>query len=123
VAVNPVTNKIYVANQNSNNVTVITEQQVQAIPLTTVHHPAPANQTTILIPSFTFTAQSTFSPNAAPAAHVYFQMDTCRALGQTLPAQAHRHWHGSRLAAGLPHYLRICGRPARRRTQSSGARP
>ena len=40
IAVNPVTNKIYVTNQISGNfVTVITEQPVQAIPLTTTITP------------------------------------------------------------------------------------
>jgi YVTN family beta-propeller protein len=35
VAVNPVTNKIYVANFLSNNVPLLAEEQVQTIPLTT----------------------------------------------------------------------------------------
>ncbi len=39
VAVNPVTNKIYVANYTGNNVTVMTEQTVSAIPLTTTVSP------------------------------------------------------------------------------------
>src|SRR5258708_10753576 len=76
VAVNPVTNEIYVANQMSNNVTVITEQQVQAIPLTTVITALAGNQTSIATPSFTFNAQSNFSPIAPAIGNVFFQMDT-----------------------------------------------
>jgi YVTN family beta-propeller protein len=76
VAVNPVTNEIYVANDSTNNVTVITEQQVQAVPLTTVITPLAGNQTTSSTPSFTFTAQSNFSPNKPAPANVFFQMDT-----------------------------------------------
>src|SRR5216684_16023 len=74
--VNPVTNKIYVANDGSNNVTVIDQQQVQAIPLTTLIMPLAGNQTTSSTPSFTFTAQSNFSPNKPAPANVFFQMDT-----------------------------------------------
>ena len=39
------------------------------------HHPAPGNQTANATPSFTFNAQSTFSPNPTPA-NVFFQVDT-----------------------------------------------
>src|SRR5712664_1724176 len=81
VAVNPVTNKIYVANMNnfsssSSDVTVLTEQQVPPIPLTTAISTLPNNQTTNARPSFTFTASSTFSPTAPPVDAVYFQVDT-----------------------------------------------
>jgi YVTN family beta-propeller protein len=76
VAVNPVTNKIYVTNAGSSNVTVITEQQVQAIPLTTVITALPGNQTPSATPSFTFTAQSNFSPTAPAIGNVFFQVDT-----------------------------------------------
>ena len=76
VAVNPVTNKIYVANGNSANVTLLTEQQVQMIPLTTTITPLPNNQTTNPTPTFTFTASSSFSPTTPPPGAVYFQLDT-----------------------------------------------
>jgi len=150
VAVNPVTNKIYVANDDSTTVTVIDgatnstttvsagttpcrggepgdeqdlrcqpkqqqrdgihRQQVQAIPLTTVITRSPPIRPRFSTPSFTFTAQSTFSPNAAPAAHVYFKWTLGRALGQTLRRRPSFTGTVAALAAGLPHYLRICGR-------------
>ncbi len=76
IAVNPVTGTVYVGNFNGNNVTVITEQQVQAIPLTASITPLPGNLTFSATPTFTFGAQSTFSPTA-PAPHgVFFQADT-----------------------------------------------
>jgi hypothetical protein len=74
--VNPVTNKVYVANAGSNNVTVLTEQQVQTIPLTTAISALPDNQTISPTPAFTFTASSTFSPTAPAVDAVYFQLDT-----------------------------------------------
>ncbi len=74
VAVNPVTNQIYVAN--GNNVTVISEQQVEAIPLTTSISPLPGNQTATPTPTFTFNTQSTFSPNPTVPSNVFFQVDT-----------------------------------------------
>src|SRR5260370_32930298 len=81
VAVNPVTNKIYAANKNNfsssnSDVTVLTEQQIQPIPLTTAISTLPTNQTTNATPSFTFTANSAFSPTAPPVDAVYFQVDT-----------------------------------------------
>ncbi len=76
VAVNPVTNKFYVGNQNGDNVTVITEQQVQAIPLQANITPLADNQTGSLTPSFSFTATSTFSPFAPPPQGLFFQVDT-----------------------------------------------
>jgi YVTN family beta-propeller protein len=76
VAVNPVTNKIYVPKQGGNIVTVMTEQQVQAIRLTTTISTLPNNQTTSPTPSFTFTASNTFSPTAPAVDAVYFQLDT-----------------------------------------------
>jgi len=57
-------------------VTVLTEQQVQTIPLTTAISALPNNQTTSPTPAFTFTASSTFSPTAPPVDAVYFQLDT-----------------------------------------------
>ncbi len=74
--VNPATNTIYVANDLSNNVTVLTEQQVQTIPLTTTITALPGNLTVSSTPSFTFSAQSTFSPNPTTPANVFFQVDS-----------------------------------------------
>jgi hypothetical protein len=66
VAVNPVTNKIYVANFLSNNVPLLAEEQVQTIPLTTTISPLPGNRTSSITPTFTFAASSAFSPSAPP---------------------------------------------------------
>jgi hypothetical protein len=76
VAVNPVTNKAYVANVGSNNVTVITEAATQAIPLTTTITPLAGNRTTTGPTTFSLSASSTFSPNAPAVQGVKFQVDT-----------------------------------------------
>jgi YVTN family beta-propeller protein len=76
MALNPVTNQIYVANQGSGNVTVITEQQMQSSPLTTTITPLTGNATTSATPTFTFSASSSFAPNALPVDGVYFQFDS-----------------------------------------------
>jgi YVTN family beta-propeller protein len=85
VAVNPVTNQVYVANYgtvetnyNGNTVTVITEAQVQTVPLSVSITSLAENQTSSATPSFTFTAQSTFSPTAPPPQDVFFQVDICQ---------------------------------------------
>jgi len=69
IAVNPVTNKIYVPNNGSANVTILTEQQVQPIPLTTSITATAGNQ-------FTFTTNSSYGPFAPLVQNVYFQFDT-----------------------------------------------
>ncbi len=79
--INPVTGKIYVANNSTDtgtfNVTVITEQNVQAIPLVAAITPLAGNSTTSATPSFTFTASSTFSPTARQyPTDSLFQADT-----------------------------------------------
>jgi YVTN family beta-propeller protein len=80
VAVNPVTNKVYVADIYDNTVTVIDEQQVEPIPLTTSIHPLPDNQADGPTPSFTFSAQST---TATTPGNVFFQVDTWQNLWST----------------------------------------
>jgi YVTN family beta-propeller protein len=72
-AVNPETNKLYIV---SGSTTVIDEQSVQGIPLTTVITPLAGNQTSSATPSFAFTATSAFTPDATTPDAVYFQMDT-----------------------------------------------
>ncbi len=109
LAVNLVTNKIYVVNTGSTmpdsamavtngpvtgtgSVTVITEQQVQPIPLTIAITPLPGNQ--VVNPSgaiFNFNATSSYMPIAPPVLNVYFQFDTwqgrwLRAIGCSLQA-------------------------------------
>jgi YVTN family beta-propeller protein len=83
VAVNPVTNKIYVPNWDD-TVTVITEQQVQPIPLVTAIAPLTDNQTISPTPTFDFTATSSFSPTAPTPQAVWYQLDTWQ--GPWLPA-------------------------------------
>ncbi len=73
VAVNPLTNKIYVSGSN---VTVITEQQTQAIPLTVAISPLAGNVTSSPTPVFDFTASSTFAPTAPTVDALYYQFDT-----------------------------------------------
>jgi YVTN family beta-propeller protein len=76
-AVNPVTNRIYVSDDvSSGTVTVITEEQVQAIPLTTTITPLAGNITTSQTPSFSFNVASTFAPTAPTPDALYFQFDT-----------------------------------------------
>ncbi len=76
IAVSPVSNRIYVANNLVSTVTVITEQVVNAIPLTVAIAPLNGNQTTNPQPSFTFTTTSTYTPTAPPVEAVYYQVDT-----------------------------------------------
>ncbi len=80
LAVNPVTNKIYVVNTGgtgSGSVTVITEQQVQPVPLTTTIAPLPGNQVLNPFPPiFRFAATSSYMPIAPPVQNVYSQVDT-----------------------------------------------
>jgi len=87
LAVNPVTNQIYVASFDSNDVKVLTEQQVQPIPLTTVIEPLPGNQ--IVNPlgaAFVFDVASSYTPIVPPIRNLYFQVDTWQ--GQWLKATA-----------------------------------
>jgi hypothetical protein len=76
VALNPVTNRIYVANSPSSGlgtITVIDESQAQPNPLTTSITPLPGNQTDNPLPTFTFTA---LSATPAQPDNVFFQLDT-----------------------------------------------
>jgi len=77
VAVNPVTNKIYVPNWISADVTVITPARAETIPLTTNITPLPGNATLLPRPTFFFSAGSAFSPVSPPVRHIYYQVDTC----------------------------------------------
>ena len=76
VAVGPVTNKIYVVDEDSDDVTVIDEQQDQAVPLVTTITPLGGNTTSSATPTFTFSAASSFAPTAPPVTKLYFQFDT-----------------------------------------------
>ncbi len=88
LAVDPVANKVYVANAFDGSVTVIAEQQVQPLPLTTAIAPQSFSglQSPASNPIFTFTPQSNYFPfNPAPHS-VYFQVDSWE--GPWTPAQS-----------------------------------
>ena len=70
------TNRVYVANDGSDNVTVITPAPTSAIPLNTAITPVPNHTVNTATPTFTLTATSTYSPNAPPPQNIYFQTDT-----------------------------------------------
>ncbi len=112
IAVNPVTNQIYVANSGADTVTVITEQQVQTIPLTTTITPLPGDRATSPTPTFTFNVQSTFSPNPTTPASVFFQVDTWQGAWTAATGAGSLfngtllHRHDAPTTAGLPHSLR-----------------
>ena len=77
-AVNLVTNRSYISrffNNSNDNVTVLTEQQVTTIPLTTTIIPFPNNQTGPATTVF-FTTNSTYTPNVPPVQNVFYQLDT-----------------------------------------------
>lgn len=80
IGVNPVTNKIYLASPQANNVTVLTERDVTALPLSATIVPLPGNITISATPSFALTALSTFAPTPLPVQGVYTQTDTWRGL-------------------------------------------
>ncbi len=73
VTLNPAINDIYIVGPNT---TVISEQNVEQIPLTVAITPLANNQTSSSTPSFPITASSTFSPVATTPDAVYFQVDT-----------------------------------------------
>jgi YVTN family beta-propeller protein len=77
LAVNPVTNRIYVTNIQSNNITVLTEQQVQSIPLMTAITSQSGNQLVAGTAAvFNFTTSSSYTPHAPAVQNVYYQFDT-----------------------------------------------
>ncbi|HWN09106.1 MAG TPA: carboxypeptidase regulatory-like domain-containing protein [Pyrinomonadaceae bacterium] len=75
LAVNPLTHKIYAPNHISNNVAVITEQNVTTSPLTVGITPEPF-QPNSTSRTFTFTGASAFSPTAPPVQQIHYQLDT-----------------------------------------------
>jgi hypothetical protein len=72
--VNPVTNTVYASDVN--NVIAVAEQQVSAIPLTTVITPLPNNVTANPAQAFTFTTSSSYGPTVPAVQNVYYQVDT-----------------------------------------------
>ena len=76
LAANPVTQKTYVIN-SSGNVTAISEQQVQPIPLITTILPLANNTfTNPGTPVFNFTTASSYFPTAPLVQNLYYQLDT-----------------------------------------------
>jgi uncharacterized repeat protein (TIGR01451 family) len=88
VAVNSVTNKIYIGNFGSGNVTALTEQAVSAIPLTTTISPLAGGVSYSATPTFTLSAASAFAPTAPPVQGVFTQVDTWQGSWQAATPSA-----------------------------------
>jgi YVTN family beta-propeller protein len=73
-ALNPALNNLYLLSYNG--LSMLTEQQVQASPLATTITALPNNTSATATPTFTFTASSSFSPDATVPENVLFQVDT-----------------------------------------------
>ena len=73
IAVNPATNKIYIANNGSRNVTVIEEQAVQEIDPAVTISSLPGHVTANPSPDFSF---STTTNNPLPVQQIWHQLDT-----------------------------------------------
>ena len=76
VGMNPVTGKVYAASYGSNDVVVLTEQQVQKVPIRVTINPLIDNRTQNPKPTFTFSAKDTFKPHATKIDQLMFQIDT-----------------------------------------------
>jgi len=101
VGANPVTNKIYVAN--GVNVTVLDgapDGPAENIPLTVSIASLPGNVTYSATPSFSFTAQSSYSPNSPAIQNIYYQLDNC--AGQWQRADNFVQAGNSASASGTP---------------------
>ena len=73
IAINPVTGTVYVANNGSNDVTVVSTQ-FPSVPIKTTITPLPGNTTTVAKPAFTFTTANALS--SAPVDNVAFRVDS-----------------------------------------------
>ncbi len=76
IAVNAPAGLLYATNYSDETVSVIAEQQVQTIPLTTVITPLTGNVTASATPTFNFTAASSFTPTNTTPQAVWYQFDT-----------------------------------------------
>jgi len=76
MAIDPITNTIYVTESYFGAVTIVAEQQVQPIPLVTAITPLTGDQTTSRTPTFSFKTTSGYQPTAPTPLAVYFQLDT-----------------------------------------------
>jgi len=84
LGVNSITGKLYAAFYGTDDVAVVTEQQVQKVPIRVTIQPLQDNRTHSVRPSFNFTAKDTFKPHATKIERLLLQVDT---------------WQGSWLAA------------------------
>jgi hypothetical protein len=66
----------FVSNYGGGTVTAIVGQRVQAVPLSVTIAALPGNQTANSSPGFTFSARSSFGPNAPSPQNVFFEVDT-----------------------------------------------
>ena len=97
VVVNPVTGRAYVANggyNGSSSVTVITEQQVQAIPIQVKINSLSHDRTHNPRPTFTFTATDTFKPHATKIDNLLFQVDTWQGTWSSANKTSSGHFQG-----------------------------
>jgi len=77
VAVNPVTNTVYIGSSTSDSITIIKEVDEEPSALTVSVDPLPSNATDSVSPTFDFTASSGYSPTAPDVQQIYYQIDTC----------------------------------------------
>lgn len=105
VAVNPVTNKVYVANENSANVTVITPQSAWLAPLVVNIIPLSGNNVSTNRPTFTLTPLDQYMPNPTRVQQVYYQVDTWE--GQWLRAAAANNTQWMATPGPLPNGMHI----------------
>jgi len=92
LAINPATDAVFVANNGSNNLTVLTPNAINAIPLTATVKGANDSETvsdaalfatTNRNPSFTAKVDSWSTPIAPPAQSFYYQLDTVQGTWQS----------------------------------------
>jgi len=83
VAVNPVTSKVYFSRMrydefqyNYDILSILAEQTVQPVPLTTVITPLINNASTVGNPTLAYTVSSAYAPTAPPVQRLYYQVDT-----------------------------------------------
>jgi hypothetical protein len=106
VAVNPISNQIYVADSGDNTFTVIDEQQVQPIPLQANITALAGNMTGSLTPAFNFTASSDFAPFAPNPDNLLYQVDTWQGPWTAATAQGNGAFTGTTMALQPgPHIL------------------
>lgn len=91
LAVNLATDNLYVANNSSNNATVLTPNVINAIPITAVVQGVVDSETVADLaifattnpnPSFTAAATSSFLPVTPPPQSLYYQVDTVQGAWQ-----------------------------------------